>query len=66
MPHHARPSHYAPLTQVSTMAAVARRWKVDKKTVRYAIDSGNIAAVQEGRVWLVSIPSVMAFWGTPR
>lgn len=65
MPHHARPSHYDPLKQVSTLASVARRWKRDKKTVICAIDSGNIAAQKDGRIWLVSIPSVLAWWGNP-
>jgi hypothetical protein len=65
MPHHARREHFAPLDQVSTLASVARRWKRDKKTVAYAIDAGNIAACRDGRIWLVSIPSVVAWWGNP-
>ncbi len=63
MPHHARREHFAPLKDVSTLASVAHRWKRDKKTVSYAIDAGNIAACRDGRIWLVSIPSVLAWWG---
>lgn len=65
MPHHARRAHYAPLEQVSTVASVARRWKKDKKSVVCAIDSANIAARKDGRIWLVYIPSVVAWWGNP-
>jgi hypothetical protein len=65
MPHNARREHYAPLKQVATLSTVARVWKRDKKTVRYAIDAANIAAIQDGRIWIVSVPSVMAWWGAP-
>lgn len=66
MPHHARAVHYNYLKAVATKAEVARLWRVDKKTVDYAIDASNIAALQCGRIWLVSLPSVVEFWGQPR
>jgi hypothetical protein len=65
MPHKAKPQHYTCLKYVTTLAGAARLYKRDKKTVRYAIDAGNIAAVQDGRNWLVSIPSLIAYWGNP-
>lgn len=71
MAHHQTPrtrlteADYAPLLAVVTMAEAARMWSRDPKTVRYAIDAGNIAAVRLGRIWLVSVPSASRAWGPP-
>lgn len=65
MPHHARREHFIPLDDVSTLVDVARRWKRDKKTVSYAVDAGNIAARRVGRICLIYVPSVIAWWGNP-
>jgi hypothetical protein len=65
MPHKAKANHYNCLNHVTTLAGAARMYYRDPKTVRYAIDTNNLAAVRDGRVWLVSIPSLVALWGEP-
>lgn len=57
MPNFARPDHYADLEAVTTASEAAKRWHVGYKTVIYAIDSGNVAAVKRGGVWLLSVRS---------
>lgn len=49
---------YPELGMVVTMAEAARLVHRDRNTLRYAIDAGNLAAVQCGRVWLVSVRSL--------
>lgn len=53
MPNQAKPQHYRDLDHVITMAEACRLVGCSFATVRYAIDAGNIAAVQCGRIWLV-------------
>lgn len=59
MPHRAKPEHYKPLKHVVTLAAAARMTFRDPKTLRYAIDTGNLAAHKCGHIWLVSVPSLL-------
>lgn len=59
-----RVTDYPELSQVVTLAEAARLAYRDPKSLRYAIDTGHIAAVQCGRIWLVSVPSLDAHFGT--
>lgn len=65
MPHKASNQHYAPLRQVVTLSTAARLYCRDRSTIRYAIDAGNLAACKDGRIWLISVPSLVALWGNP-
>jgi hypothetical protein len=60
MSNRANPQHFETLKQVVTMAEAARLVYRDCKSIRYAIDAGNVAAVRCGRIWLVSVPSLLA------
>ncbi len=57
--------HYAVLELVATAPTVAAIWGRSYTGVIYAIDADNIAAVKCGKTWLVSLPSVAAYWGPP-
>lgn len=63
MPNAAKPAHYEPLEYVVTAASAARLYGVYRSTITYAIDAGNVAAVKCGGVWLVSVPSLVAWFG---
>jgi hypothetical protein len=65
MPHEAKLEHYKHLNYVTTASEAARMYNRDIKTVLYAIDTGNIAALKVGGTWLVSVASLMDFWGSP-
>lgn len=65
MPNRAKREHYKELEQVVTLAEAARLTFRDRATLRYAIDAGNLAAVQCGRVWLVSVRSLNAAFPVP-
>ena len=56
---------YDPLALVATISEIAAHWQRHRNTIQYAIDAGNLAAVKSGRTWLVSLPSVAAYWGPP-
>lgn len=58
MPNHANPKHYADLERVVTLAEAARMTYHAPFVIRYNIDSGNIAAVKCGHIWLVSVQSL--------
>lgn len=62
MPNRAKPQDYAVLSEVTTVAEAARITYRHPNTIRYAIDAGNVAAVKVGRVWLVSIRSLLAWF----
>lgn len=51
--------YWKPLGEVVTLAEAARITGRYESSVRRAIDSGNVAAVKCGRVWLVSRKSVL-------
>lgn len=53
---------YPELVQVVTLAEAARLVYRDPSAVRHAIDRGQVAAVQCGRIWLVSVPSLRRRW----
>lgn len=65
MPNKAHKEHYKELEQVVTLAEASRLTFRDRATLRYAIDAGNLAAVQCGRVWLVSVRSLKAAFPVP-
>ena len=64
MPNAATLEHYLPLKQVTTVTDAAQRWGYHPATIRYGIDAGNIAALKVGGVWLVSVPSMRAYYGS--
>ena len=64
-PYQCPPQHYEPLGFVTTISEAAQHWQYSRYGVRYAIDAGNLAAVQSGRTWLISVPSLVAYWGYP-
>lgn len=64
-PYRVNEKYYAPLEQVATAGTVAGLWRRSYTGVLYAIDADNIAAVKCGKTWLVSLPSVAAYWGDP-
>jgi len=59
MPHKANPKHYHELEKVVTLAEACRLTRRTYNTITYAIDTGNIAAVQCGRNRLVHVDSLM-------
>lgn len=59
MPNYAKKEHYRELESVITMAEATRLMNTTFGTIRYAIDSGNVAAIQCGRVWLVHTQSLI-------
>jgi len=59
MPNYAKKQHYHELERVITMAEACRLMNTSFSTIRYAIDAGNVAAVQCGRVWLVHTQSLI-------
>lgn len=58
----AKLKHFNDLSRVVTMAEAARLVHRDPKTLRLAIDTGNLAAVQCGRIWLVSVSSLIELY----
>jgi hypothetical protein len=58
MPNKALPEHFEDLDRVVTLAEAARLVYRHPNIVRYAIDTGNVAAVKSGRIWLVSVRSL--------
>lgn len=54
------------LDDVATVAEVAKRWGLNRRSVEYRIWRGDIAARQSGRVWLVYLPSVRVVYGEER
>ena len=65
MPHKAKRQHFRCLKYVVTAAEAARMYEVNIRTVMYAIHANNLAAHKLGSVWLVSVPSLIAYWGDP-
>ena len=65
MPFEAKQKHYYHVARVITLAEACRRWQKKRSVVSYAIDAGNIAAYQCGRIWLVSVDSLRERWGDP-
>ncbi len=64
-PYRVHQKYYAPLELVATVTTVAELWRRSYTGVIYAIDAENIAARKCGKTWLVSLPSVVAYWGLP-
>lgn len=57
--------YYKPLESVTTITEAAERWCLGRSTIRNAIRVEHIAAVQSGRTWLISVPSLVARYGDP-
>lgn len=59
-------NYFNDLQVVTTVPEVAELWGVNQSTVVYHIMRDNITAVKIGSIWIVSLRSVLDFWGTPR
>lgn len=66
MPFAASAHHYKDLERVVTLAEAARRWRIHRTTIDYAIDAGNVAGIRCGSIVLVSVASMNAWFGQPR
>lgn len=66
MPHEAELEDYNHLNLVISVAEAAVWYGVDRKSIMYAIDAGNLAARKSEGTWLVSVASLMRYWGRPR
>jgi hypothetical protein len=64
-PYRVHPKYYRSLATVATVTTVAKVWHRSRTGIHYAIDTENIAAVKCGKTWLISLPSVVAYWGLP-
>lgn len=65
MPLKAKPEEFTYLKHVTTLSQACRMYRKSRSAMMYAIDAGNVAAMQDGGVWLVSIPSLIREFGMP-
>lgn len=56
--------HYRELSATMTLAEAMRVYHVGRSTLRYAIDSGRVAARRAGRDWLISVRSLNAVYAS--
>jgi hypothetical protein len=66
MPHKAKPEHFTELDLVTTMAEAIRQYDVHRQTLTYAIDAGNLAAIRQGKIVLISRRSLENYIRTLR
>lgn len=58
--------YFQDLAKVTTIPEVMKMYDIKyHTTVSYAIDRGDITAVLVGGVWIVSLDSVIAYYGKP-
>lgn len=62
MPNKANPEHFKVLDDVTTVKEAAQMTGYHEQTIRYNIDAGNLAAVQVGKTWIISVPSLKALY----
>lgn len=65
MADRAENSYYDILNRVVTVPTVCEMWGKSKTVVYYHIIKDDLAAVQDGSTWLISLDSVIAYWGKP-
>lgn len=53
------------LTSVVTISEAARLWHKHPTTVRRKLDDYRVHARMSGRVYLISVASLMKVWGQP-
>lgn len=58
--------HFNDLSAVVTIAEAMTLYHRGRSTIRYAIDSGRVAARRVGRDWLISSRSLQTLWGSPK
>jgi hypothetical protein len=63
MPNRANPEHFEECERVLTLAEAARVYFISANSLTYAIDAGNIAAVKQGRIWILSVRSLNQYFG---
>lgn len=56
---------YETLGKVRTAASAARLYNVDLRAVLYLAKRGRIVPTQDGRIWLIYLPSLVRLWGPP-
>lgn len=71
MPHflqekHARRLNELVENELTTFPDAMKRFGYSRNGLQYAINAGNVAAFQVGRIWLVSVPSLQAYTNRPR
>lgn len=62
--YRAPPDHFRELSATMTLAEAMRAYHVGRSTLRYAIDSGRVAARRAGRDWLISVRSLNAVYAS--
>lgn len=50
-------------SQVATLPAVCALWNKSRKAVLMRLYKGDIEGWQDGKIWLVFLPSVVKIWG---
>lgn len=60
------PTYWYDLERVTTRSQAARAYGVHVTTVQMWIDQGYIVGEKVGGVWIISLPSLIAFRGEPR
>lgn len=50
---------------VTTISEVSKLWYLSRTAILYAIDAGLITARKSGKVWLISVNSVVKRYGKP-
>ena len=51
---------------VTTISEVSKLWYLSRTAILYAIDAGLITARKSGKVWLISVNSVVNRYGKPK
>lgn len=52
--------------RVVTLAEAAHMWAVPARTIMYHLLRDRIAARKAGKAWLVSVSSMLKFYGEPK
>lgn len=53
------------LNQVCSLSEAMRAWKKGRSTLIYAIDTGHVTARRIGRDWIITVPSLISWYGLP-
>jgi hypothetical protein len=53
------------LNQVCTLTEASFAWCRGRSTLQYAINRGYLTAARIGRDWLITVPSLCAYYGAP-
>lgn len=53
------------LASVVTLPEACKRWQRNRKTILMAMWLGDLAYVQQGKIYLISVASLYQRWGAP-